>query len=274
MTREEHERRRTGIGGSDAGAIVAGGEEWQHLWEVKTGRRQPEDLADVLPVQLGLFTESFNAAWFTKRTGRIVSRRNEFARHPLLPHLFANLDGMTTTANGEPAYIDFKHTGKSGDHLTLRYTAQCTHAAIVTEVDWWLLSVLIGNSRWELVEQEVDPFFAQDYLKKCSEFWSYVQRDEPPSEAVPLPVPEPRKLRTVSLEDDLRAEWPNWAGDMLAHFRKFTDTYGAHAVHEIAKRDIKELMPENVGLVTRGRVKAARDKAGTVRVSLLKGKER
>ncbi len=57
--------RRGFIGGSDCVKIMQG--EWQELWEVKTGRREPDDLSDNLPVQLGTFTEDFNLQWFEKQ---------------------------------------------------------------------------------------------------------------------------------------------------------------------------------------------------------------
>ena len=39
------------IGGSDMRRIMEG--DWISLWEEKTGRKKPDDLSDVLPVQLG-----------------------------------------------------------------------------------------------------------------------------------------------------------------------------------------------------------------------------
>ena len=42
-------------------------EDWLELWLVKTGRKEPEDLSEILPVQLGSFTEEFNLDWFSKQ---------------------------------------------------------------------------------------------------------------------------------------------------------------------------------------------------------------
>ncbi len=120
LTAEQIAARRLGIGGSDAGAIVAGGHDLVQLWKIKTGRAEPDDLSNVLAVQMGNATEEFNAFWYTKQTGREVTARNQFARHRTIPYLIANLDGITTSKDGRPAYIDFKHVGKAGDALTLR----------------------------------------------------------------------------------------------------------------------------------------------------------
>ncbi len=278
LSKEELLARRRGIGGSDAGAIVAGGEAWLDLWLDKTARKEPADLSDILPVQMGLYTEPLNCYWYTKMTGREVTMRGEKVVHPTIPYLFANLDGLTTTSAGHPAYIDFKHIGRPGDQITLRYTAQCTHCAIILTalrpqpVDWWVLSTFVGNSRWELEEQEIDPFFAADYLAKCREFWAFVEADEEPPGAPPLPVPPPRKLRTITLEGECQAEWPNWAVEMIAHLGTFEETWSSAQRHAESRDQIKTLLPEDVGLLTRGRVKILRDRAGAVRSSLTKEK--
>jgi hypothetical protein len=48
--------RSTGIGGSDATYLVEG--HWLKLYQIKKGLIQQEDLSDVLPVQLGTYTET------------------------------------------------------------------------------------------------------------------------------------------------------------------------------------------------------------------------
>ena len=111
LTPERVAQRRQGIGGSDAKRVMDG--DWPALWREKTGRAEPEDLSDVLAVQMGSFTEELNAFWYTKQTGREVIRRGE--RVVGLPDRFmvANLDGMTTTAGGRVAYWDAKHVGSA-----------------------------------------------------------------------------------------------------------------------------------------------------------------
>ena len=65
------------IGGSDMRRIMEG--DWISLWQEKTGRKKPDDLSDVLPVQLGTFTEQFNINWFGQQTGKEVS----FSQHEI-----------------------------------------------------------------------------------------------------------------------------------------------------------------------------------------------
>jgi hypothetical protein len=276
LTAEQKVARRACIGGSDAGAIVAGGEEWRKLWAIKTGRLQDDDLSDILAVQMGSFTEPFNCFWYEKMTGRAVTRRGDRAQHPRWDFLACNLDGATTTAAGEPASFQAKHVGRAGDQMVLRYTAQCTHEALCCGYDHYVMSAFIGNSKWEMTEGEVDPFFAADYLGKCADFWSFVRADMEPPDAPPLPVPAPRKLRRVVLEDspDGINNWPNWGAAMVEYLDTWKGTKVAADLHGLASRSVKELMPEDVGTILRYSVKAAKDKAGSVRISLSKGDEK
>ena len=52
------------IGGSDCVKIMQG--NWLDLWQIKTRRKEPEDLTHNLAVQLGTITEDFNLSWFEK----------------------------------------------------------------------------------------------------------------------------------------------------------------------------------------------------------------
>lgn len=250
------------------------------LWEHVTHRRDSEDLSWVIPVQIGLITESFNAAYYTHMTGREITHRNVKLQHPQYPWLRCELDGITRTSDGDLAYVDCKHVGRAGDQLTIRYTAQCTHSVIVWNacsphhrIEHWCLSTLIGNSRWELTEQEIDPFFAVEYLARARELWACCEADATPDHLVePIAVPAPRSpLRVVQLDDSFRSEWPNWGLDCVDQFNIFARTLGAHQAHEISKRTIKELMPDDVGEIRRGAIKAVRDKVGAVRVSIKAG---
>jgi hypothetical protein len=275
LTPRQIAARRKGIGGSDAGAIVAGGEDWVKLGRQKLGLDPPDDLSDVLRVLMGQVTEPFNCWWYERRTGRPVARQGERVQHPTIPYLIGTLDGVTTTQGGpdwpagERCYLDFKHLGRAGEEAHLRYTAAGHHYAAILDVDYWALSCFIGNGKWEYFEQPVDMFgFLDEYLELCKEFWSYIQAGQVPPARDPLPVPRPQPmLRTVHLEDDVDV-WPNWGVPMVEALEAFAGTLAAHQKHEISKRTVKDLLPEDVGLVTRGRVKAMRDKGGAVRISM------
>lgn len=287
------EARRKYIQAGDAARIMAG--EWRQVYREKMGLAKGDDLSDELRVQMGLYTEPLNLAWCEKQTGREIEYFSgnalanatwyaltnkdahwiELQVSPDYPFMACNLDGMTTTAQGHRCPIDAKHVGTAGDPMILRYTAAGTHQATVMRCDWWALSVFIGNGKWELIEQEVDPFYQADLIARCREFWGYVERGEEPEDrgdAVLPPKPQP-KLRIVQLEDEFRDAWPNWGGEMLPLIETFAATDAAAKLNGLTRDKIKELLPPDVGTVTRGLFKAHRDKAGAVRISLAKGKE-
>ncbi len=271
LTAEQIAERRLGIGGSDAGRVMSG--DWVRLWREKTGRAEPENLSGNLAVQMGSATEKFNAFWYSKTTGRPVERRGERVQDAARPHMIANLDGVTTTGKGEPAYWDAKHVGRLDEQTILRYTPQMVHCCTILRLEWWVLSVFVGNSKHEIVEQEVDTMYQAGLVAREREFWGYVERgEEPPEQPAPVLAPKPTpQLRNVQLEDRWRAEWPNWGAEMVRRFEDAAGTYPAWARHNIVKDEMKSLLPEDVGKVTRGLVSLSRDKAGAVRWSIKKG---
>src|SRR6185369_16549270 len=97
LTADQIARRRDWIGGSDAGRIMSG--RWFDLWLLKTGRVEPEDLSDVLAVQLGHATEELNLNWFERKTACAVTRRGEEVAHPYYNFMRCTLDGMTVVGD-------------------------------------------------------------------------------------------------------------------------------------------------------------------------------
>ena len=63
--------RPNGIGGTDAQKLVEG--NWIDLYDLKIGKTQPDDLSNVLPVQMGTATENLNRAWFEKEMKLLVT---------------------------------------------------------------------------------------------------------------------------------------------------------------------------------------------------------
>jgi hypothetical protein len=272
LTAQQLEERRSGLYGTDAKMIVEG--HWNELWRIKKGLAQGEDLSNVLRVQLGSFTEPFNCFWFEKQTGREVMHRNvrwsAVENNKAMPEwMAANIDGTTRTSKGQPAYIDFKHVGVAGDAVVERYTPQLTHCALVCGVEHWIISFLIGNSKWECVEQEVDVFFADELLALEAEFWSYVENNIEPEDRIKAAVPRPEPVyRKVSLADADKDFWPNWGADMIDEFGKLANTWDSWTACNIARDEIKRLLPEDVGEVTRGNIAVKRTKAGSVTINL------
>ena len=68
--------RKQGIGGSDATRLYEG--DWYQVWSEKVGETPAADLSDVLPVQMGKHTESFNIEWYKKLTKNYIANQQDF----------------------------------------------------------------------------------------------------------------------------------------------------------------------------------------------------
>src|SRR5258705_10069282 len=87
--------RRGFIGGSDARIIMSDDEnKLLRLWREKRGEAEPEDLSDVLIVQLGNVTEELNRRWYERHTGNSVKDPQKRIHHPVNKWMAATLDGL------------------------------------------------------------------------------------------------------------------------------------------------------------------------------------
>lgn len=192
LSKEQHAFRKKGLGGSDATRIMSG--EWHKLWLEKTGREEPEDLSDVLPVQLGSWTEEFNRQWYQKQTKlTVLTESCDMLRHRDKPYMLANLDGLVYDAhdcNGNfqsaplIGIFEAKHTNqfKTMEDCVKQYYAQMHHYMYVADAESCELSVIFGNSRWEAHTVERDEAYLANLLQMEEAFWSHVEDDEPPED--------------------------------------------------------------------------------------------
>src|SRR5437764_7509270 len=89
--------RRSFIGGSDA-RIIMGDDEAAllRLWREKRGEAEPEDLSEVLIVQLGTVTEDLNRRWYKRNTGHAIKDVQKRIQHPVIKWMAATLDGLVS----------------------------------------------------------------------------------------------------------------------------------------------------------------------------------
>ena len=285
--------RRLRLHAGDAADVLSG--NWRALWRRKKGLNPEADLSGEFRVQLGSYTEPFNLAWTMRETGRMI---DYYSANPLMrtmweaicgrpstyeanevelqvsktyPFLACNLDGMTTTPQGHRCPIDAKHVGSSDyNALVLRYTPAGVHQATVMDCDYWALSVIAGNKWMPPIYQEVDPAFQADYLDRCRAFWQFVVDNVEPEDMAPVLAPKPQpRLRTIDVplntDDPVFAalmQRENWLPEMVEAMGVFAQTNAAAKRNAISRKDMDRLMPNDVGQVTRGRIKAKRDGRG------------
>jgi predicted phage-related endonuclease len=174
--------RPTGIGGTDANKLVHG--EWLDLYDEKTGRAEPANLDDVLPVQMGITTEQFNREWFTRQTGMVV----DIHEKPIWynDYVYGSLDGtVRKDLTILHAVFEAKHThafntsAKKKVEFVDKYYPQLQHYMLVSKLPKAYLSIFFGNMLWEYVEILEDRKFQSMLLKAYKYFWDAVQKKKP-----------------------------------------------------------------------------------------------
>tara|TARA_Y100000310_G_scaffold324033_1_gene385369 strand:- start:3546 stop:4334 length:789 start_codon:yes stop_codon:yes gene_type:complete len=254
---EWHEERRKGIGGSDAPKIMSG--DWLELWELKTGRREPESLLAVLPVQMGVFTEPLNRAWFTQTTGLRVSTDNctvVSSRHPFMR---ANLDGRVGEEIFEAkhlnAFTDF-------DDAVQKYWPQLQHNMEATNSKGCYFSVFMGTLKYEWRRIERNEDYITALVAREALFWKHVEDDTAPGAQ--------QGFEFQVHHDDMRevdmSESNEW-GDAAATFKEYQLPFALHAA---AKKTLRGLVKADTKLAFGHGVQAKRSKGGAIRITEVK----
>ena len=262
LTAEQRAARRYGIGGSDAGKIMAG--DWLPLWQEKTGRAEPADLSRVLPVQIGLITEPLNLYWFARETGYQVFARGDVYTHPDYSFIRCTLDGLTLI-DGSPAIVQAKHVNAFAkiDEIEARYYPQVAHEMLVTGAQRGFLTVFVGTLKWECIEFHRDREYTRELLEREREFWDWVVRDEPPpSDHAPVAMPaKPTVLREVDFST--HNEWTMLAVDWL-------ETRPAAQRNDKAAKGLRGLVEADVGRAWGSGVEIRRSRDGRLLLGALK----
>jgi predicted phage-related endonuclease len=254
----ELERRRSSVGASDATIIMTGTpEEVFTLWGVKTGRKPYSDLSDVLPVQIGIATESLNLDFAQRKLGMTITRSVGVQTHPDTPWLTATPDGWLMD---ERCPVEAKHVNQFSkiDDVVAKYAAQIHVQMMVTDAHQAYLSVIIGTMTHEIRRVHFDWAYAAEVRDRCETFWRYVQTDTPPLGWAPAGPPvEYTTMRTVSMQG--HNEWAVAADDWLG-------TRLSVALHDAAKATIKGLVEADVRKAEGHGITVTRAKNGAITI--------
>jgi len=235
LTKEQQEFRMKVIGGSEANILMGGDDvKIMHLWRQKIGEVGQDDLSDILPVQMGLFTEPLNRYWYEKQTGHVITNINETRISMDYPFMGCTLDGLTYKGR---AVWDAKHTSAfaKAEEVIQRYKPQMFHNMICCGLDAAVISVFYGNHKWEEIDFDWDEEYAQSLISREEEFWYCVQNKiEPVIVAPKYDGPVERKVDMTG-----NNAWASAASD-------FIKTLPIAKSHESSKKLIKELIEPDV----------------------------
>lgn len=253
--------RRFFVGGSDA-KIIMGDDQARllQLWREKRGEVEPDDLSNVLVVQLGSVTEDLNRRWFERNTGYSIKDVQRHVGHPVIKWMAATLDGLVeqTGAVFEAKFMlpwTFSEETAAEKHM-----AQLQHNMWVTNARSAILSIITGGGKWVEMTIHADPLYQHLLLTAEKKFWRCVQNGEPPR-LFGVEPPRPR-LEAVRVVDMSASN--SWA-ELASIYQR---TREAYQEHEGAKSDLKKLVPEDAKEAVGHGIRAKRSKSGAVSFEL------
>jgi putative phage-type endonuclease len=207
LSYESHEEwlaiRRTGIGGSDAPAVV-GLNPYATAYDVyldKRQEREPVDLSQNAAVRWGNRLEDAIAEEYSEQTGRVVHRVKRVLRRRDRPYLIASLDRRVV---GDSRGLEIKTAGahmagdwgESGtDHIPEQYLVQVQHYMAVTGYASFDVAVLIGGRDFRIFVVDRDEELIASMMDPLAEFWRRVEAGEPPAVSTP---DDARRLHPLS----------------------------------------------------------------------------
>jgi len=277
------------IGSSDAKTIM--GDDWQDLWERKTGRKDPDDLSEVFRVQLGVFTEEFHLDWtfrklqseqtepddwemakFNKSQKQHQYVRLTGEKTPLRSHPDALISNYGKTGVGSIEMpVEVKHSGAflNANAACDYYMPQLQHHMFCWGQRHCLFSVILGNNEPERIWVERSDDYVGHYLAKADVFWNYVKSDQPPNDEFFYPA-----VMHSSVTDKIRKNGMvrrNISEDnhMTSLVQDLYETAYAAKQHSDTKTIIKKEMKEDEAELYSERVSIKKNKRGAVTIKLM-----
>lgn len=183
--------RKSGIGGSDAGA-VCGLNPYRTAMQVYQDKVSEEiEEVDNEAMRQGREFEDYVAKRFMEATGKKVRRANAMFYNEENPFMLADVDRMVV---GENAGLECKTASpymedkwKDGN-IPLSYQIQCYHYMAVCNADAWYLAVVIYGREFKYYKIERDEAVIADLIQIEKAFWeNHVMKQQ-------IPDPDGSKL--------------------------------------------------------------------------------
>lgn len=206
-SREDWLKNRVfGIGGSEISGVVGCNPYMDNvtLWEIKTGRRQADDISDKPYVQYGTKAEEHLRALFALDFPQyqLFYEENNSFTNDLYPFAQASLDGWLTDAGGRTGILEIKTTeilqagqmDRWKNRIPDNYFCQVCFYMAVLEADFAVLKAQLktnygGDARLETRHYHIERHDVQediDYLMESgARFWEYVKSDTRPPLVLP-----------------------------------------------------------------------------------------
>lgn len=247
------------IGGSDTIKIMNG--EWLGLWQVKTGRREPDDLSHNIAVQLGIHTESFNIGWFERvYQASVENKQRSFSEEIGAVPAVGTIDGMWNNC-----IVEAKHTNNFStmDTMISLYMPQLQTYMRLSDAEGAYLSVIFGNSKWEAAHIARNDAYFDSMWAVVSDFWGYVLRDEEPV-AVDTPSISIEKIPV----DNMVIRNAGTDNAFIDASHTYVENQAAASAFESAKKSLKDMVGPNEREVYCDLLSIKRSKNGALRFTV------
>ncbi len=249
--------RADAIYGSDVAAICGAypaDAKWAqkltplHIWQIKKGYIEAEDISDEPRVKAGNYMEPAIRQWFEDDSGLKVHCPPHTLVHPQYDFLRGHVDGIVITEDGKKAVVEIKtadvRQSKYWDtELTFippQYLMQITHYMAITDSDMAFVVVLIGGNDYRVYKFGRNKKLEDKVIARLKNFWeNNILKDIPP---------EPANL------DDIKLLFPNSDGAIAIasnaiclHFAELIEIREKMTALESRENEIKKQICEVMG---------------------------
>jgi len=264
LTEAQLENKKLYIGGSSAKDIAAG--NWGKVFDQMNG--EGEDLSRIFKVQLGHITEEYNLLWFAEyqKMEWLDMDYSMFANSGEHPMIGCLPDALMRREDGKIVVIDAKHTGATApwwdeNKVAEYYFPQMQHNMIATDTDESYLSVIFGNDEPIAIHIKLDAEWCENYIGLCQSFWLHIESGTRPEEdvaALEVPKQETSTMRDLDMtEGNTKADWE-------MHAEAYLGCAVSAGLFEIAKKSLKEMVPDDVKLASGAGIEIHRSKSGSL----------
>lgn len=177
------QERKSGIGGSDAAAVL-GLSKYRtpyQVYEDKIGEAEP--ITDNAYMFWGRTLEPIIREQYANRTGRIIETPNRILRHPEYDFIIANVDGLTNDGRVleiKTARMNNQWGEEGTDQIPTEYILQAQHYMLVTGRSIADIAVLISGSDYRQYEIAADKELHEMMIEQYIDFWEHVKTHTPP----------------------------------------------------------------------------------------------
>ena len=253
ISAEQRERRRQGIGGSDAAKIVLGADDFGTALDVYASKVLPLAPDDENPTtRAGNILEPAIRALAAAQLGMAILEAPETYTHPKHGFMLAHLDGLAADGgNVELKALDWRKAlrlGEPGTDLCLRpHFIQAQHQMEVTGLPWSYVTYFCGTFDLRIFVVERDREIGAMIAEREGKFWNdHVLARVPPPGDVASQLAFNAARWTKADGEALYAAPESSAEEALVELREAKAAVkAARALEDVAKARVQALMADS-----------------------------